>query len=225
MWRGGSRIAAGRWLRWVRARRSAWQARQGLWTTELVIDCGRGLRLNGVIGWTWNWRHVWTGYWCVNTGSRRSLCIRDIWRRSRDRRRNLCPTAVAFPLTLSFDLSIRADTIVSIRNTSCRSTYSLQAQSKSIQKVSVAIHVEILHAETLDNNISRLEKGDAVSDGHVLQQDLVCLGLRLSMGRLLHSRMTYLEAEGRIFEIKLWDFSVLYRIQCYCPITELELQH
>ena len=64
-----------------------------------------------------------------------------------------------------------------------------------------------------------------MSDGHVLQLDLVCLGLRLSMGRLLDSGMTYLEAEGRILEIKLWDFSVFYRIQCYCPITEHELQH
>ena len=131
------------------------------------------------------------------------MCIGDTWRRNRDRIKSLCPAAVAFPLTLSFDLSIRADTTVSIRNTSCRGTYSLQAQSKSVQKVSVAIHVEILYAVTLDNDIPRLEEGDAVSDGHVLQLGLVCLGLGLSMGRLTDSGMTYRKAEGRIFEIKL----------------------
>jgi len=37
--------------------------------------------------------------------------------------------------------------------------------------------------------------------------------------------MAYLEAEWGIFEIKLGDFSVFYRVQSYRPVTELELQH
>ena len=78
---------------------------------------------------------------------------------------------------------------------------------------------------TLENDIPRLEEGDAVSDGHILQLYLVILGLRPSIGRLPGSGMAYLEAEGGIFEIKLCNFSVFYRVQFYCPITELELQH
>jgi len=49
----------------------------------------------------------------------------------------------------------------------------LQAQSESSQKLFVAIDVEILHAVTFENYIPRLKEGDAASDGHILQLDLV----------------------------------------------------
>ena len=45
----------------------------------------------------------------------------------------------------------------------------LQAQSKSAYEVSITIHVEVLYTMTLENNIPRFEKRNAVSDGHVLQ--------------------------------------------------------
>jgi hypothetical protein len=47
--------------------------------------------------------------------------------------------------------------------------YPLQAQSQSLEKVSVTVHIEILHAVALKNDISWFKECDAVSDGHVLE--------------------------------------------------------
>lgn len=195
-----------------------------MWTTGFTVDRWTGRRLNGVIGRPWNWRHVWTGYWRVDTGSRRSLRVGYSWGRSWGRSRDLHPAAIAFPLSLGFVLSTRTETTVSIQNSQLLRNV-LQARSKSAQKGSVTIQVEILHGVTLENDIARLKEGDAVSNGHVLQLDLVILGLRPSIGRLPGAEMTYLKAEGGIFEIKLRYFSVLYRVQFRCPVTELEAQH
>jgi hypothetical protein len=81
-----------------------------------VVDRGRWRGLNGVIGWTWNWRHVWTSCWYIDTRLRHSLYGRDNWRRnrSRDRKRNLYPTAFTFSLGFGLIVSIRAGKMVSI---------------------------------------------------------------------------------------------------------------
>lgn len=74
----------------------------------------------------------------------------------------------AFSLGVELVMSIRAGKMVSLQNTRYRENI-LQAQSESTYKVSITILVEVLYTMTLENDISRLEKCNAVSDGHVLQ--------------------------------------------------------
>jgi hypothetical protein len=71
--------------------------------------------------------------------------------RSRDRKRNLCPTAFAFSLCFELVVSIQAGKMISTQNTRCREDI-LQAQSKFTQKGSVTIHVEVLYTMTLEND-------------------------------------------------------------------------
>jgi hypothetical protein len=151
---------------------------------------GKGRRPSGATGRSWNWsdclgRPIYTGRRCDvrrceaccdrHFRAYASECgrISNSWRRDCGcgcgwngdlLSLNVC--VCAFPLGLI--LGTRTDRLSVLFGKPRVCGYPLQAQSQSPEKVSVTVHIEILHTVALKSDISWFKECDAVSDGHVL---------------------------------------------------------